>query len=132
MPNAVGRSPTILNVDDDEASRFALTLLLRGAGFQVHEAATGGAARRLLAEKPDLVLLDVHLPDDNGFDICRQIKADPATAAIPVIFLSAVAVRTEDRRHGLEIGGDAYLVKPVEPAVVVDHVRAVLHIQQPE
>jgi DNA-binding response OmpR family regulator len=129
---ARGSVGTILNVDDDELGRFALTHLLRGAGFRVREAGTGGEALLLLAEKPDLILLDVHLPDANGFDLCRRIKGDPATAAIPVIFLSAAAVRGEDRIHGLEIGGDDYLVKPVEPAVVVAHVKAVLRIHQAE
>jgi PAS domain S-box-containing protein len=133
MWNGRGGSPgTILNVDDDDLGRFALTHVLRGAGFQVREAATGGEAVRLLGDRPDLILLDVHLPDTSGFDLCRRLKEDPATAAIPVIFLSAVAVQDQDRIRGLEIGGDDYLVKPVDPAVVVAHVRAVLRIHQAE
>ncbi len=108
-----GSKGTILNVDDDELGRFALTHVLRGAGFQVREAATGNEALRLLADKPDLILLDVHLPDANGFDICRRLKEDPVTAAIPVIFLSAVAVQDADRIRGLSLGGDDYLIKPV-------------------
>ncbi len=127
-----GSKGTILNVDDDELGRFALTHVLRGAGFQVREAATGNEALRLLADKPDLILLDVHLPDANGFDICRRLKEDPVTAAIPVIFLSAVAVQDADRIRGLSLGGDDYLIKPVEPAVVVAHVQALLRIRQAE
>jgi PAS domain S-box-containing protein len=133
MTNAAGASPgTILNVDDDVMGRFAITYLLRAAGFQVHEAGTAAEALRLAVHKPDLVLLDVHLPDGSGFDVCRRLKEDPATAAVPVVFLSAVAVQGEDRIHGLALGADDYLVKPVEPAVVVAHVKAILRIHQAE
>jgi two-component system cell cycle sensor histidine kinase/response regulator CckA len=133
MCSAVGPgSGTILNVDDDLLGRFAITYLLRQTGFQVHEAGTAAEALRLAADKPDLVLLDVHLPDGNGLDICRRLKEDPATAEIPVIFLSAVAVSSEDRIRGLALGADDYLVKPIEPAVVVAHVKAILRIRQAE
>jgi two-component system cell cycle sensor histidine kinase/response regulator CckA len=133
MSNAAGGSPgTILNVEDDLLCRFGVTYLLRSAGFQVLEAGTVAEALPLVADKPDLVLLDVHLPDGSGFDVCRRIKEDPATAAIPVVFLSAVAVQGEDRIRGLALGADDYLVKPVEPAVVVAHVKALLRIRQAE
>jgi two-component system cell cycle sensor histidine kinase/response regulator CckA len=131
MPSAAGPGPgTILNVDDDLAARFALTHVLREAGFQVHEAGTGAEALRLAADRPDLILLDVHLPDANGFDLCRRLKEDPATSAIPVVFLSATVVQGEDRIRGLALGADDYFIKPVEPAVVVAHVRALLRIRE--
>src|SRR5205085_2631327 len=82
--------------------------------------------------KPDLVLLDVHLPDANGFDLCRRLKADPATAAVPVLLISAISVSTDDRVRGLDIGADGYLTKPVEPAEVLAQVKALLRLRQAE
>src|SRR5262249_58233669 len=115
---------TVLYVDDDEANRHALAFVFRQAGFEVKEAGTGGEALRLAAEKPDLVVLDVQLPDVNGFEVCRRIRAHPATTAIPVMHLSAVYVSPDDRTHALEEGADAYLAKPVEPREVVAHATA--------
>jgi two-component system, cell cycle sensor histidine kinase and response regulator CckA len=133
MSSTAAASPgTILNVDDEPLNRSALTHLLREAGFRVQEAGTVAEALRLAADKPDLVLLDVHLPDGDGFDVCRRLKDDPATAAIPVVFLSATAVGGEDHIRGLALGADDYLVQPIEPAVVVAHVKAVLRIRQAE
>jgi DNA-binding response OmpR family regulator len=116
----------LLLVDDDEAKRYIMATWLRRAGHTVIEVATGaeGLAR---ADAADLILLDVHLPDISGFEVCRQIKGDPRTAAIPVIQVSATAVAVADRAHGLTQGADAYLVDPVEPeellAVVVAALR---------
>jgi PAS domain S-box-containing protein len=123
---------TVLYVDDDESNRRALALVFRDAGFLVKEAGTGGEALRLAAEKPDLVVLDVQLPDVNGFEVCRRIRADPATTAIPVMHLSAVHVSPEDRRHALEEGADVYLTKPVEPGEVVAQARALLRTHRAE
>jgi PAS domain S-box-containing protein len=123
---------TVLYVDDNEVNRHAFSWLLRRAGFDVREAATGGEALRLVADRPDLVVLDVNLPDINGFEVCRRIKAHPATAAIPVLHLSAVYVRPEDRRHGLEEGADAYLTKPLEPADLIAQAKALLRGRQAE
>ena len=123
---------TVLYVDDDEFSRRAVHLILGGAGFRVKEAATGRDALRLAGEKPDLVLLDVNLPDISGFEVCRQIKGHAATQAIPVLHLSARYVTTEDRTHGLEGGADGYLTKPVEAKELIAHVRAMLRIRQAE
>src|SRR5690348_5575162 len=109
-------APVILNVEDNPAGRSALTHVLQAAGFRVWEAATAAEALRLAQGKPDLVLLDVGL---DGLEVCRRLKADPATAATPVLLVSGVAVRPEDRVSGLEGGADAYLTKPLEPAEVV-------------
>src|SRR5690348_4738044 len=107
--------PTILNVDDDPTGRDALSRILRASGFDVIEAATGVEALRLIHKGPDLVLLDVILPDENGFEVCRRIKADPATASTPVLMISGIAVDPQDRVQGLEGGADGYLTKPIEP-----------------
>ncbi len=126
------RTPSILYVDDDAANRLAFSLVLRHAGFDTREASTGGDALRLAAEQPDLIILDVNLPDIDGFEVCRRIKAHPATSSIPVLHMSAVYVRTEDKTHGLEGGADGYLTKPVEPAEVVATVHSLLRIHRAE
>ncbi len=115
----------LLLVDDDEAKRYVLSTWLRRAGHTVTEAATGGAALDLVADA-ELVLLDVNLPDMTGFDVCRIIKGDPRTTAIPVIQVSATAVEVADRAHGLSQGADAYLIDPAEPQELLATVAAVL------
>src|SRR5688500_12116529 len=86
----IHRHVLVLNVDDYEAGRYATSRVLRQAGFDVAEAATGTDALRLVvSEHPDLVLLDVNLPDVDGFEVCRQIKTHPDTSTIPVLYLSA-------------------------------------------
>ena len=116
---------TLLLVHDDEARRYVLGAWLRRAGHTVTEVGTGCEALAAVIAA-DLVLLDVNLPDMSGFDVCRQIKTDPRTAAIPVILVSAAAVDVADRAHGLTQGADAYLVKPAEPEELLATVAAML------
>jgi CheY-like chemotaxis protein len=116
---------SLLLVDDDEAKRYVLATWLRRAGHQVTEVATGSAALDL-ASSAELVILDVNLPDMSGFDVCRQIKSDPRTAAIPVIQVSATAVEVKDRAHGLTQGADAYLIEPADPEELLATVAAAL------
>ncbi|WP_435017756.1 response regulator [Tundrisphaera sp. TA3] len=123
---------TILNVDDNEANRYAITRMLRRAGFASLEAANGEEALRLVAAKPDLVILDVNLPDIDGFEICRRIKADPATAAIPVLHMSASYILSEDRTRALDEGSDGYLIRPVEPPELIATVKALLRVRSAE
>jgi CheY-like chemotaxis protein len=126
-------SPAILNVNDDDANRYALTKTLRKNGYRVEEARTGVEALRLVVEaRPDLVVLDVNLPDINGFEVCRRIKADAQTAAIPVLHVSAHYVQEEHRIHGLVSGADGYLVQPVEPPELIASIRALLRIRKAE
>jgi signal transduction histidine kinase len=119
-------------VDDDEDNRQAFNWLFRSAGFEVREASTGTEALRLAEEKPDLVILDVNLPDINGFEVCKRIKSHPATASIPVLHLSAYFISSENRAQGLEGGADGYLTKPVEPHELLAQVKALLRIRQAE
>ncbi len=123
---------TILNVDDRDGSRYAVSRVLKRAGFAVKEAATGAEALRLAAEQPDLIILDVNLPDINGVEVCRRLKADPATAPVPVLYLSATALETLDKVQGLEAGADAYLAGRVEPSELLATVRALLRTRQAE
>jgi two-component system, cell cycle sensor histidine kinase and response regulator CckA len=125
-------APTILYVDDDAGNRQAFTWIFRAEGFEVREAANGTEALRLAAEHPDLVVLDVNLPDINGFEVCRRIKMDAATASIPVLHMSAHYVQSGDRIHGLDAGADGYLTKPVEPQELLATVRALLRVHQAE
>src|SRR5246127_3738262 len=115
----------LLLVHDDDARRYVLGAWLRRAGHTVTEVGTGCEALAAVIAA-DLVLLDVNLPDMSGFDVCRQIKTDPKTAAIPVIQVSATAVDVADRAHGLTQGADAYLVEPAEPEELLATVAAVL------
>jgi len=124
---------TILHVDDNEANRYATNRMLRHAGFNVIEAATGEAALQSVAQaKPDLVILDVKLPDIDGFEVCRQIKTNPATTIIPVLHLSASFVESRDKAQGLDSGADAYLAQPVEPIELIATVKSLLRIRRAE
>src|SRR6185312_6432145 len=125
--------PLILNVDDDDAARYVKSRVLRLAGFDVTEAANGEQARAIIAERhPDLVLLDVKLPDVSGRDLCAEIKSDPGTAQIVVIQTSATHADTKNRVASLDAGADGYLVIPIEPEELVAHVRALLRMRKAE
>ncbi|HEY9633887.1 MAG TPA: response regulator [Coleofasciculaceae cyanobacterium] len=124
---------TILHVDDNEANRYAVNRMLRHAGFNVVEAATGEAALQAVDQaKPDLIILDVQLPDINGFEVCHRIKANPATAFIPVLHLSASFVGSRDKAYGLDSGADGYLAQPVEPIELIATVNSLLRIRRAE
>ena len=122
----------ILHVNDDEANRYAVTRMLQKAGFEVIEAATGQEALQRAAELPDLVILDVKLPDIDGYEVAARIRANPATRMLPVLHLSAHLVGVEARARGLEAGADGYLTQPVEPAELVANVRAILRARRAE
>ena len=116
---------TLLLVDDNEAKRYVFATWLRRAGHTVIEAETGQEALAKAASA-ELVLLDVNLPDIHGVEVCRHIKADPHTAAIPVIQISATAVAVTDRAYGLTQGADAYLTDPSQPEELLATVAAAL------
>lgn len=121
----------ILNVDDNDGARYVKTRILMGAGFRVEEAANGTDALAMVARsKPALVLLDVKLPDINGIEVCRRIKADPATCDVLVLQTSAALTGRDDRVRGLEGGSDSYLAAPIEADELVANVRALLRLQQ--
>jgi signal transduction histidine kinase len=123
---------TILNVDDSEANRYATSRMLRGAGFDVVEAASGGEALKLARDGPDLILLDIHLPDMLGFDVCSRLKADDATSSIPILHLTATVRQAEAKVRALELGADGYLTEPVEPDELVATVKALLRVRRAE
>ena len=124
---------TVLHVDDNEANRYVVMRILQNAGFTVVEAATGAAGLEALAQhQPELVILDVQLPDLSGFEVCRRIKSNPETAFIPVLHLSASFVKSQDKAEGLDSGADGYLAQPVEPIELLATVRSLLRIRRAE
>ncbi|MEW9551589.1 SpoIIE family protein phosphatase [Nonomuraea sp. NPDC050783] len=118
---------TVLVVDDTPTKRYILSSWLHRAGYAVVEA-TGGleALQRIGELHPDLVVLDVRLPDISGYEVCERIKSDPATSSIPVIQISGAAVTAADRALGLHRGADGYLAEPIEPDEFVATVEAAL------
>jgi two-component system, sensor histidine kinase and response regulator len=123
--------PVILVVDDNEHNRYVHVRYLELAGFVVRQAASG-AESLALAPEADLVILDVRLPDMSGFEVCRRLRLDPASAAIPILQTSAAFTAVGDRVSGLQHGADAYLCIPVEAEELVATVRALLRIRQAE
>ncbi len=126
-------SQRVLVVEDDPDIAQLLAHSLGRAGFVVDLLASGAdalpAVRRL---SPDLILLDLMLPGVDGLEVCRALRANPATAAVPVIMLTARAEES-DRIVGLELGADDYITKPFSPNEVVARVRALLRrAQRPE
>ena len=119
-------------VEDEDDIRALVCAGLKKERFRVREFADGkGFLSSLRSEKPDLVVLDVMLPDTDGFAICRGMRADRALAAIPVIMLTARAEEA-DRVLGLELGADDYVVKPFSPKELAARVKAVLRRASPE
>jgi signal transduction histidine kinase len=123
---------SILNVDDDEASLYASSRILRNAGFNVIEATNGSDALRLVKDKPSLVLLDVQLPDINGFEVCQKIRSEPDTASIPILHLSATYRDSKSQVKGLDHGANGYLTAPVEAEVLISYINALLRVYQTE
>ncbi|MGH7388512.1 MAG: response regulator [Candidatus Rokuibacteriota bacterium] len=116
----------LLVVDDNLPSRYATVRLLSSAGYDVREAATGAEALRLARFDADLVLLDLRLPDLNGFDVCVRLKGDRRTAAVPVVMKTAVYGAEDDRRRGFACGASEYLTEPVPPTALVAIVSRLL------
>ncbi|MFC6084658.1 SpoIIE family protein phosphatase [Sphaerisporangium aureirubrum] len=118
---------TVLVVDDTPTKRYILGSWLRRAGHRVVEATDGRQALTLVHEiAPDVVVLDVRLPDIDGYEVCERIKADPQTAALPVLQISAHAIAVADRTRGLDRGADAYMAEPIEPEEFIATVHAAL------
>ena len=122
-------SALVLVVDDEDANRYAITRILRPAGYEVIEASSGRDGLALArTRKPALVVLDIGLPDITGWDVCRALKLDPATATTPILQVSSTYVTDDDRAYGLNEGADSYLVHPVEPVVLLATVKALLRL----
>jgi signal transduction histidine kinase len=123
--------PHILIVDDNPEMLFALAPLLRVNGYTAFEALTGTECLRLARERhPDLILLDVVLPDINGIDVCRQIKADPALRNIFVILISGQVTSMENRIAGLGAGADEYIARPIAVPELLARLHSMRRIHE--
>jgi C4-dicarboxylate-specific signal transduction histidine kinase len=116
----------VLNVDDDDAARYTKSRVLRAAGFEVLDASTGNEALEILYRaRPHVAVLDVKLPDIDGFELCRRIKSDPRVSSTSLIQISAVYVSEMDEAIGLAHGADIYLRFPIDPLVLTTVVETV-------
>lgn len=115
---------SVLVVDDNPSNRYATSRTLRAAGFNTVEAAAGAEALELV-DFVSAVVLDVHLPDLLGFEVCRLLRSRAQTASLPVVHVSAVYVTQSEQAQGMDAGADAYMVSPVDPEALVatlDHL----------
>jgi two-component system alkaline phosphatase synthesis response regulator PhoP len=123
--------PKILVVDDDPDLVETVSMMLERYNHEV-VAAYGGieGLQKVRSEKPDAVILDVMMPDKDGFEVCKEMKADPELADIPVLLLTAVASKMSEtrytRRMGVETDADDYVDKPVEPEEIVRRIEGLL------
>ena len=128
-PVVTGR---VLLADDNDAKRYLLRRWLVNAGFLVEEALTGAEAVRAARHRPDIVILDVRLPDMSGLEVCWKLKNEERTSRIPILHVSSHMADTADRVIGLDGGADAYLAYPVEPEELVATVRSLLRAYKAE
>ncbi len=121
----------VLIVEDETDIRDLLAFHLEREGYQVSKSRTGiDALRQIKASPPDLILLDIMLPELDGLEVCRRLRRESGTAGLPVVMLTAKGDEV-DRVLGLELGADDYIVKPFSPKEVVARVRAVLRRARP-
>lgn len=125
-------APEVLVVDDHPATRYATARVMRAAGFDTREAATGAEALALASKGVAAVILDMHLPDINGLEVCQALRRRAETANVPVICLSAAYGRDDDKVQGLDAGADAYIVHPADPALLVATVKALIRARGAE
>jgi sigma-B regulation protein RsbU (phosphoserine phosphatase) len=130
MGNGNLATESILLVDDNPTNLQVLFQTLEGVGCKLLIAKNGNGALAIAGKaRPDLILLDIMMPDIDGYEVCRQLKTDPATAGIPVIFLSALG-ETEDKVKGLQLGAVDYITKPFQPNEVIARVNTHLTIHR--
>ena len=104
----------ILVVDDDPDLLNINSSILQSSGLEVIEASSGNTCISIAREiLPDVILLDVNLPDMNGFDVCKEIKADPLLANTYVILISGIEISSKSKVYGLDLGADEYLIRPI-------------------
>jgi CheY-like chemotaxis protein len=121
-------SGDIVIVDDTPANLDLLAAILRDGGYDVRVANSGRRALRVAqAHPPDLVMLDIQMPEMDGYEVCRQLKADPATRAIPVIFISALD-DVFDKLRAFRAGGVDYVAKPFQAEEVLARVETQMEL----
>jgi two-component system phosphate regulon response regulator PhoB len=128
MPEPADTRALVLVADDDADIRDLVALRLARAGYRVETASDGVEAfARAVELRPDLVVLDVSMPGQDGFETSRQLRADPRTSHVPVVFLTA-RTREQDVATGYARGGDGYVTKPFEPQELLDRVEALIGV----
>jgi CheY-like chemotaxis protein len=116
----------VLIVDDENSTRRLVAVTLAGGAYQVLEARDGAEALDVIGrEQPDVVLLDIQMPEIDGIEVCRRVKADPALAGTVVVMLTAQA-QADARRRATEAGADTFLTKPFSPLQVLEMVKRLL------
>jgi two-component system cell cycle response regulator len=119
----------ILVVDDTDTNIKLLRALLRGAGYDVVTATCGTDALALAAsENPDIILLDIMMPDLTGYEVCQRLRSAPATRQTPILFLTALH-ELEDHVKGMDVGGDDVLTKPINKLELLTRVRSLLRLR---
>lgn len=122
---------TILLVEDEPDMRIILARVLEINGYEVKLATTGQEALEKACENPDLILLDIMLPDISGYELCQRLKQDTSKMDIPILFLSA---RTQQRDidRGFEVKANGYITKPFDPFQLVERLKNTLNSRQPK
>ena len=129
----MSKSKRILIVDDSRVQRMLYTDILVSEGYEVSQASSGTEALGLVGEiRPDLVLLDVMLPDITGIEVCKRIKSDQALSSTSVILFSAARVNSQSQVSGMESGADDYLVKPVDARELLARIAALFRLRRME
>jgi DNA-binding response OmpR family regulator len=129
----MNQTVTVLIVDDDPDVLFATSRMVRNAGYPVLEASSGVACMEIVRDnRPDLILLDVVLPDASGVELCRQIKADPHLAGIFVVLVSGQKTTTIEQADGLDTGADGYISRPVSNRELVARINSMVRILMAE
>jgi CheY-like chemotaxis protein len=117
----------ILVVDDEADIVRVVVKLMSARGHEVSTAADGlEALAKVGAERPDVIILDLNLPNMDGFEVCRRLKSDPATRSIPIVMMTAAYVSLDDARRGEDHGADEYVVKPFLREVLIHNVERLL------
>ena len=119
--------PMLLVVDDEPEINKLVTRIFEKRGYRVTTALDGAEAlASVKRDRPDLIMLDLNLPKVDGWEVCRQLKSDPATKSIPIIMLTAAHANVDDAQIGLGLGADEYVAKPFVKAVLLHNVERLL------
>jgi len=125
--------PTVLLVDDEEVNLYALKVILESRGYECLSASNGPDGLRVAGERlPDVILLDIHMPVMDGFEVCRRLKDNPRTLPIPVIFLTARHRDQEEVIRGLDLGANDYVTKPFNTAELLARVGVMVRVRNAE